>query len=163
MARDTWFQSMFGLSHKTVVSGFSSRHGTHRTYRYTTPVAGPGRTPPHARAAGTTPRLPHGSQRVDAPAGHRLGATGLNDRLLSIDDECEMLECVMHGCCCLVTAPTELERTQDMHTATLPSRSCRALASPALNDPTGPCSAAALAHAAARTPRRARLPQPYAH
>jgi len=28
----------------------------------------------------------------------------------------------MHGCCGLVRAPTELERTQDMHTATLPKR-----------------------------------------
>lgn len=45
-----------------------------------------------------------------------MGATaGLNSRLPQ-----EVWACVMHGCCSLVIAPTGLERTQDMHTATLP-------------------------------------------
>ena len=65
------------------------------------------------------------------------------------------VKCVMHGCCSLVRAPTELERTQDMHTATCrrapPRRAStdRASVSSRLDKPTrGPTC---------------RYSQPYAH
>ena len=73
---------------------------------------------PSANARKSTTHNVCGSQRVDAPPEKRVS------QRVSIRAWRGWVECVMHGCCGLVMAPTELERTQDMHTATVPGRSC---------------------------------------
>ena len=83
-----------------------------------------------------------GSQRVDAPSANQGVVAGLNSRL-SLGE----FECVTHGCCGPIMAPTGLERTQDMRTATVPARSCgrshatHASAGLALRPPSLPCGA----------------------
>ena len=53
-------------------------------------------------------------------------------------------KCVMHGCCRLVKAPTELERTQDMHTGHWQHGAESSVRTKkTLNMPPGPCSATA--------------------
>ena len=65
------------------------------------------------------------------------------------------VKCVMHGCCSLVRAPTELERTQDMHTAT-----CRR--APPRRASTDRASVSSRLDKPARGPT-CRYSQPYAH
>ena len=83
------------VRHKTVVSGVSSWF-----------VASPAQQQHVTLSALGQLMLP---RRI---SGH---AVGLNAALHRKGREGA---CVMHGCCGLVMAPTELERTQDMHTAT---------------------------------------------
>lgn len=94
--------------------------------------------------------------RVDAPASDRCAEkTGLNARFWSCRRDEKGVECVMHGCCSLVRAPTELERTQDMHTAT-----CRR--APPKRASTDRASVSSRLDTPARGPT-CRYSQPYAH